>query len=236
MKVYRGISDNGRKTVSVDGKPLAALYPSKPRRNVLFDWEIESPGARHLAEAILADYAGKRAPEPLAKDFEKYLVSRLGASWELKSKEIEMWYKRSQMAYRSVQYARPLGSVSAEAPPPAGFLRPSDFSDFPVDPLKQHRADWLDSLRERIKPDELAKLGFPRPKDVQLSRSTDSTGEEAFYVFLVFPDKTPDDALAWKKIEPMVSWVRDLIWTETGERLWPYVKVKRQKELAGGVT
>ena len=103
-------------------------------------------------------------------------------------------------------------------------------------PLTQHRGDWLERLRERIKPDELAKQGFPRPKDVQLSQSTDSTGEDAFYVFLIFPDKTPDDALAWEKIEPMVSWVRDLIWTETGERLWPYVKVKRQKQLAGGVT
>jgi hypothetical protein len=134
MKMHRGKSDDGRKTVSVDGKPLATVYPG----------------------------------------------------------------------------------------------------DGPT--LSPYRADWLDSLRERIKPDELAKHGFPRPRDVQLSRSTDSTGEDAFYVFLVFPDKTPDDALAWKKIESMVSWVRDLIWTETGERFWPYVKVKRQRQLAGGVS
>src|SRR5436309_4114351 len=89
----------------------------------------------------------------------------------------------------------------------------------------------LDNLREQIKPEELAKHGFPRPKDVRLSRGTDSTGEESFYVYLVFPDKTPDENLAWQKIEPMVSWVRNLIWTETGAQLWPYVKVRRQKEL-----
>ncbi len=98
---------------------------------------------------------------------------------------------------------------------------------YPVDPLNR--------LRERIKPEELVKHGFPRPKDVQLSRGTDSSGEEAFYVYLVFPNKTPDESLAWKKIEPMVSWVRNLIWTETGAQLWPYVKVRRQKELAGGM-
>jgi hypothetical protein len=93
----------------------------------------------------------------------------------------------------------------------------------------------LDDIRERIRPDELKRQGFPRPKSVLLTKGTDSSGDEAFYVFLVFPNKTPEKALAWKKIEPMVSWVRDLIWTETGERLWPYVKVKRQKELAGGL-
>ena len=74
----------------------------------------------------------------------------------------------------------------------------------------------FDSLRQRIKPDELAKHGFPRPKDVRLSRGTGIAGEEACYVYLVFPDKTPDEDLAWRKIEPMVSWVRDLLWTETG--------------------
>jgi hypothetical protein len=93
----------------------------------------------------------------------------------------------------------------------------------------------LDRLRERIKPEELAKQGFPRPKDVRLSQHPDSTGEEAFYVYLVFPDKTPDENLAWRNIEPMVSWVRNLIWNETGAQLWPYVKVRRQKELSGGL-
>ena len=228
--MYKGKSDAGRKTVSVDGKPLTAIYPLNHRRYVSFDWGIESPGARHLAGSLLADCSGKLVQDFLARDFEIACVSHLRARWELKSEEIEKWLRIKKIA--PVSAAR---STSAEAAPPAVVLRPNEFPDFPVDPVKAHRSDWLDSLRERIKPDELAKHGFPRPKDVRLSRSADSTGEDAFYVFLVFPDKTPDAALTWKKIEPMVSWVRDLIWTETGERLWPYVKVKRQKELAGGV-
>ena len=95
--------------------------------------------------------------------------------------------------------------------------------------------DTLNNLRERINPDELARRGFRRPRNVRSSRGTDSTGEEAFYVYLIFPDNTPDEKLAWKRIEPMVSWVRSLIWTETGAQFWPYVKVKRQRELAGGL-
>ncbi len=235
MKVYRGKSDGGQKTVTVNGQPLAARYASNDRRNVPFDWGIESPGARHLAEAILADCTGAKTAPPLAHDFAKELAT-WRADWETTSEEIEKWLKIKCAIGRSIQQASWTPSAFAEPAPSAVPLRPGDFPNFPVDPLKQHRPDWLDSLRERIQPDVLAKQGFPRPKDVRLSRSTDSTGEDAFYVYLVFPDKTAEEALAWEKVEPMVSWVRNLIWTETGARLWPYVKVKRQKELAGGLT
>jgi len=29
----------------------------------------------------------------------------------------------------------------------------------------------------------------------------------------------------------MVSWVRNLVWETTGEVFWPYVNVKREKEI-----
>jgi hypothetical protein len=96
-------------------------------------------------------------------------------------------------------------------------------------------SDLLSDLQERITPDELAKHGFPKPKEVRVSKGIDSAGEEAFYIFLVFPDKTPDKSLAWNKVEPMVSWVRNLILSETDGNLWAYVKVKRRKEMAGGL-
>jgi hypothetical protein len=235
MKIYRGKSNGGRRIVTVNGKPLAPRYASNDRRNVPFDWGIESPGTRHLAEALLADCAGARTPRFLAHEFASQVVSKLPLSWEFRADEIEKWLRLRATVGRSAQQAAQRAiwghSAFAEAAPSPVPLRPGDFPSFPVDPVKQN-PDWLYSLRERIRPDELAKQGFPRPKDVQLSRSADSTGEDAFYVYLVFSDKTPEKALAWERVEPMVSWVRNLIWTETGARLWPYVKVKRQKELA----
>jgi hypothetical protein len=92
----------------------------------------------------------------------------------------------------------------------------------------------LNQLREKIDPDELARQGFPRPSEVRLSKRPDSNGEAALYVYLVFPDNTPEKNLAWSKIEKMVSWVRDLALNEIDDGIWPYVKVKRKKELAGG--
>jgi len=89
----------------------------------------------------------------------------------------------------------------------------------------------LDDLRQRIRPEVLAERGFPEPKQVVVSTGTDSAGDEAYYIYLVFSNKTPEKDLAWRKVEPMVSWVRDLVWRETGAKLWPYVKVKLEKQL-----
>jgi len=235
MKTYKGTRSGGQYLVTVDGQPLRVRYPSGDRRNAPFEWARESPGTEHLAQAMLFDCAGPEAALRHAHDFAAEVVSRLPPDWETTAGEIEKWLKLKNVIGHSLQRACWAPSVSGELRPPAEAWRAEDLPDFPVDRLKRRAPDSLDSLRERIKPEELAKHGFPRPKDVRLSRRTDSTGQEAFYVYLVFPDKTPDENLAWKKIEPMVSWVRDLIWTETGAELWPYVKVRRQKELAGGL-
>jgi len=236
MKIYIGKSDGGQRTVTVDGQPSVPRYASSKRRNVPFDWGIESPGSRHLAEELLADCAGVRTSRFVADHFATKVVSKLPANWVINSGEVEKWLRLTHKIGHSIQQAINEPSSVAEAAPSSVALRPKDFPDFPINPLKLHRPDWLESLRERIKPDVLAKRRFPRPKEVRISRSTDSTGEEAFYVYLIFPDSTPDEKLAWKKIEPMVSWVRNLIWTETGAQLWPYVKVKRQKEMSGGLS
>ena len=228
MKVYRGKTDGGRKIVTVDDRPLGKLYAANPRRNVDFDWGTQppSPGAVHLAEALIADCTGEKTANPLARAFANEKLSELPPNWEIKAEAIEKWLEMRVGILGSAQQAYWTSSAFEERATSHAEWKLSDFPIFP---------NLLNSLRERIKPDELAKQGFPRPKEVRLSRNTDSTGEEAFYVYLVFSDKTPDEALEWEKIEPMVSWVRDLIWTETGERLWPYVKVKRQKQLAGGL-
>ena len=211
MKIYTGKIENGRKVVTVNGHPLRRLYPSNPRRNVPFDWGKRRPstGTIHLAEAILADHTGSRIASSFAQGFAGGKLADLPSEWRFTSEDIKKWLR-----------------ISAGIGPSCVLHIPNDLPKFP---------SLLDNLRERIGPDELARQGFPRPKEVRLSRNVDSTGDDAYYVYLVFPDRTPEGALAWEKIEPMVSWVRNLIWTETGARLWPYVKVKRRKQLVGGM-
>ena len=89
----------------------------------------------------------------------------------------------------------------------------------------------LDEVRSLIQPAELERNGFLRTKRVSLFEGTDSDGEPAFHIYLVVADKTADDALTWERIEPTVSWVRDLVWRKTGGEIWPYVNVNREREV-----
>ena len=81
-----------------------------------------------------------------------------------------------------------------------------------------------------IQPNTLKARGFPKPSRVSVIFGTDHTGEEAYHVYLVFPDSTPDAMLAWSNVKAMVRWVRNRIWKEDGERRWPYVRVKRESD------
>lgn len=89
----------------------------------------------------------------------------------------------------------------------------------------------LKELSEEIGPDRLKKEGFPRPDKVLIMQGVDGDGEDAYYVYLFFPARTPDAALDWKKIQPMVSWIWRQVWDNTGQNYWPYVKVLRGREL-----
>lgn len=87
------------------------------------------------------------------------------------------------------------------------------------------------ALEALIQPKQLAKRGFLAPLRVIVDFGTDHAGEEACYVYLVFPDDTNDAALAWDRVKQMVRWVQNRIWTAVGEQRWPYVRVKRESEL-----
>jgi hypothetical protein len=87
------------------------------------------------------------------------------------------------------------------------------------------------SLAELVQPEILAEKGFPVPNRVSVILGTDHTGEEAYHVYLIFADTTPDAAFSWASVKRMVRWVQDQIWKASGEQRWPYVRVKRESEL-----
>lgn len=89
-------------------------------------------------------------------------------------------------------------------------------------------------LAEMIQPPKLKEQGFPAPDRVSVIFGTDHTGEDAFHVFLVFSDDTPDEVLTWQNIKPMVRWVQDRIWKADSEQHWPYVRVTRHSQLVSG--
>jgi hypothetical protein len=89
----------------------------------------------------------------------------------------------------------------------------------------------LNEVTAEIQPAKLQARGFFPPQRVSIIEGKNSDGEPAYYVYLVYPDRTPDAALTWKKVEPMVSWVWKYVSDHTGQTRWPYVKVKREHQL-----
>ena len=90
----------------------------------------------------------------------------------------------------------------------------------------------LNEVRSEIQPEKLKQEGFTvLPQRVSLIEGINSDKEHVYYVYLVYPNRTSEADLAWKKIEPIVSWVRKHVWDRTGQTTWPYVKVKREQEL-----
>jgi len=90
----------------------------------------------------------------------------------------------------------------------------------------------LNDVRSEIQPTKLKEAGFTfLPQRVSLIEGINSDKEHVYYVYLVYSNNTPEPNLAWKKIEPIVTWVRKHVWDRTGQTTWPYVKVKREQEL-----
>lgn len=89
------------------------------------------------------------------------------------------------------------------------------------------------TLEALISPKVLGAQGFPKPKKVAVTFAEDHTGTPSYFVYLIFPNATSDSAISWHKIQPMITWVRDVVRREDGERHWPYVQVKREKQMRG---
>jgi hypothetical protein len=87
------------------------------------------------------------------------------------------------------------------------------------------------ALAELIQPPKLVAQGFPEPKWVSVHIGTDHAGEEAYRVYLVFPDQTPSEVFSWSNVGPMLDWVQNQIWRAGGEQRFPYVRVARESEL-----
>jgi hypothetical protein len=94
----------------------------------------------------------------------------------------------------------------------------------------------IGALAALVHPDKLTAEGFLRPERVLVIPGTDHSGEEAFHVYAVYANDTPDEALAWNKVKTMVRWMRNKIRKASGEVRFPYVRVVREADLPPGLS
>jgi hypothetical protein len=84
-----------------------------------------------------------------------------------------------------------------------------------------------EELSRLVTPDILAAQGFKKPKKVVVTEGTDSTGDEAYYVWIVYPDSTPQKELSLRNTSPLQNWIREQISGVAGEDRYVYVMIKQ---------
>jgi hypothetical protein len=78
-----------------------------------------------------------------------------------------------------------------------------------------------------VQPDKLAANGFPQPKEVHVETYTDSTGDPAFKVDVVFPKGTASTKLLSSAVEEMTRWITRTLYAASEGHRFPYVRVRR---------
>jgi len=94
-------------------------------------------------------------------------------------------------------------------------------------------ADTLHKLNELVKAEEVQKKfpKLPKPDHITVSEYTDSIGDDAYEIVIVYADKVPDKALDFDKLSPMVKWIRNLVFQYGEADRWPYFRFFHKSDL-----
>jgi len=93
-----------------------------------------------------------------------------------------------------------------------------------------HSLKSIPKFLDLIQPDKMP-ADMPRPKRVSLDYALDHSGDEAFYINLIYPDSTPDEEVAWEKVSPLYYWVNRTLWEASEERTLSYIYFRRESEV-----
>lgn len=79
----------------------------------------------------------------------------------------------------------------------------------------------------------LAKLRELSPEvcDLKVSVGRDSTGDPAVHLTVVLSDKVTDKAILSGKFRRLEEWIHTTIWIRGGCEFWPYVTLRREREM-----
>lgn len=88
----------------------------------------------------------------------------------------------------------------------------------------------MTELQDLISVEKLQEQGFSKVREVHIDEGLDSTGDPAYFIWVLLDDAATSEDLSWKVIEPMHDAIFQIAWKFSREKIWPYVRVKRVKE------
>ncbi len=88
----------------------------------------------------------------------------------------------------------------------------------------------MTELQDLISVEKLQQQGFSKVREVHIDEGLDSTGDPAYFIWVLMDDAVPDTALKWGVLEPMFNHVRQTAWLFSREKIYPYVRVQKVSE------
>lgn len=88
----------------------------------------------------------------------------------------------------------------------------------------------MTELQDLISVEKLQEQGFSKVREVHIDEGLDSTGDPAYFIWVLMDDAVSSEELSWKALEPMQSTIFRIAWAFSREKIWPFVRVKRVKE------
>lgn len=82
-------------------------------------------------------------------------------------------------------------------------------------------------LNRLVTPDVLAGRGFRKPTKVVVREGSDSTGHDAYYVWVIYPDNIPQKDLALRQTAPLQDWIEAELSKAVGDDAYTYVMIKQ---------
>lgn len=85
-------------------------------------------------------------------------------------------------------------------------------------------------LQDLISVESLQQQGFPNVREVHIDEGPDSTGDAAYFIWVLLDDDVPAEALKWSSLEPLFNTIWQAAWSFSRERIYPYIRVQKVSE------
>lgn len=88
----------------------------------------------------------------------------------------------------------------------------------------------MPELQDLISVEKLQAQGFKNVREVHIDEGHDSTGDPAYFIWVLMDDAVPDAALKWADLEPLDNLIFQTAWQFSRQKIYPHIRVQKVSE------